>query len=75
MPSYLSQPERETQITVLIISTKLTLKEIEKITSLLAETLSNSLSEDKLEIDSTEIRVSSSRKNGKQVSKSLTVSF
>jgi hypothetical protein len=67
--------DNATTITLLIKSTKLTIKEIEKITSLLLETLSTSLDGKTMEIESRDIRATSSISEGSIQSISTKFSF
>lgn len=69
------EKENETSLTILIKSSELTIKELEKITSMLLETLSTSLDGKTLEIESKDLRVTSSVLDGNLQSYSVHISF
>jgi hypothetical protein len=67
--------ENATSLVILIKSSELKTKELEKITSTLLETLSTTLSIGTIEIESKDYRVTSSIVDGSQSSISIKVSF
>jgi len=67
--------ENDTSVTILIKSSKLPIKELEKITSLLLATLSTACDGKTIEIESKDLRISSSIAEGAIHSISIKSSF